>query len=277
MEYEKDKLLKEIENLQAENSKLREELNGCRQKLQENSVKLQESEISNKRKLEFICYLSHEFKTPLNAISGFSTLLRENGLSEETRLRYCENIQKASEHLYQILEYAIDMSGAEIGNIKIYPEEFNTADVINEVLCVMEEKLEQKKIKLKCDLPYIKIRADKRRFRQIIYNLVGNAYKFNPKYGKIAIKTRCEKDNFFFEIKDSGCGIDPRNRSEVFNFFSDIKNNYDRQGSGIGLSFCKKIINLHGGDIDFDSIPEKSTVFRFFLPINLSVADKTMV
>lgn len=272
MAYEEDKKQKNFEKslkiFKAEINKLKQQIENNEKELQKLNLKLLEAEIANKRKLEFISYLSHEFKTPLNAINGFTSLMLETELPRETRLRFCRNIIKASEHLCQILENTIETARAESDKITLYFEEFNTAAIIKEVLAVLEEKIKEKNIKVIKKLTNAKIRADKRRFRQLVYNLVGNACKFNCRNGKIKIKTSCEGKKFYFEIEDTGCGIESQKQTEIFEFFSHIENqNIDNtEGSGIGLSFCKKIINLHGGEIDFESCPQKGSKFWFFIP-----------
>ncbi len=272
MAYEEDKKQKNFEKslkiFKAEINKLKQQIENNEKELQKLNLKLLEAEIANKRKLEFISYLSHEFKTPLNAINGFTSLMLETELPRETRLRFCQNIIKASEHLCQILENTIETARAESDKITLCFEEFNPEVIIKEVLAVLEEKMKEKNIKVIKKLASTKIRADKRRFRQLVYNLVGNACKFNCQNGKIKIKTSCEGKKFYFEIEDTGCGIEPQKQTEIFEFFSHIENqNIDNnEGSGIGLSFCKKIINLHGGEIDFESCLQKGTKFWFFIP-----------
>ena len=280
MEYEKDKKQKNLKNtlkyLKSENNMLKLHIENIKKELQKLNLKLLEAEISNKRKLEFISYLSHEFKTPLNAINGFTSLMMETELPQETRLRFCRNIIKAAEHLYQILENTIETARAESDKITLCFEKFNSASVIKEVLAVLEEKIKEKNIEVSQKLTCTKIQADKRRFRQLVYNLVGNACKFNRQNGKIKIKTFCKNKKFYFEIEDTGCGIELQKQTEIFEFFSHIENHSidNNEGSGIGLSFCKKIINLHGGEIDFESYPNNGTTFRFFLPQYCSLSEK---
>ncbi len=281
MEYEKDKKQKNRENtikrLKSENNKLKLHIENIKKELQKLNLKLLEAEIANKRKLEFISYLSHEFKTPLNAINGFTSLMLETELPKETRSRFCKNIIKASEHMYQILENTIETARAESDKIILSFEEFNSAVVIQEVLAVLEEKIKEKNIKVIKKLTSAKIRADKRRFRQLVYNLVGNACKFNCQNGQIKIKTSCKGKKFYFEIEDTGCGIELQKQTEIFEFFSHIENkNIDNnEGSGIGLCFCKKIINLHSGEINFESYPYKGTKFCFFIPQYCSLSQTT--
>ena len=110
-----------------------------------------------------------------------------------------------------------------------------------EIFCVLNQKITEKNLTLNINLEKGFIVCDKLRFRQVVYNLAGNAYKFNKKGGQIEVKSYFEGENYFFENKD---------------------------GSGIGLYTCKKIIESLGGDISFESIVSKGSVFRFFIPVN---------
>lgn len=230
---------------------------------------LKEKELANKRKLEFICHLSHDFKTPLNAIKGFIYLIIESCNSEKKILSYCENILKASDHLYELLESSLKMASVETDNIELEYSCFSANKIIAEILCVLDSKIKEKKLVVKNDLMEISICADKRRFRQILYNMIGNSIKFNKHGGSISIYTCLKNNMFYFEIKDTGCGIKNKDKSKIFEFFScspcvrlDVV-----ESTGIGLSLCKKIITLHGGQIDFVSEPNIGSTFWFYLPI----------
>lgn len=259
-----------INSLSSENSKLLELIEFYKKELKEKNDKLLELEIANKRKLEFITHLSHDFKTPLNAINGFAHLMLEDDLDKETRLEFCENILKASGHLFQLLNYSLKIAKNVTDSLSLTYQKFNPNDIILEVLCVLNEKLKEKEILVKTDMVNFTIEADKRRFKQLIYNLVGNAHKFNKNKGIIRIKTNLVKNSFYFEIEDTGCGISVENASKVFEpfaYFNPNKFNNIEQ-TGIGLSLCKKIINMHGGEISFKSKVNEGTTFWFYLPID---------
>lgn len=230
-------------------------------------------QMSNQRKLEYIAHMSHEFKTPLNAINGFTSLMLASELSREKQLKYHNNVINASKHLLQVAEYTMDMARAETDKLKLYREEFNPTDVILEVLAILEEKMKEKEIQLIRNFSDINIVADKRRFKQLIYNLVGNALKFNKQGGEIEIVTKREGENFYFEVRDTGEGIPPDEQDKIFEFFSHIRTAKfeNKDGSGIGLSLCKKIINLHKGDINFKSKPDNGSIFWFFLPVHANL------
>lgn len=264
-----EKLLLELNKLKAENLELKNSIISKDNELSQNKREISRLQSQNERKLEYISQFSHEFKTPLNAIKGFTTLLLETDLLKEKQINYYKNILKASDHLFQIVNYNIDAARAENDKINLNYEEFYPCDIIREVVCVLAEKIKEKNIKLDLNMQKVILNADKRRFRQLIYNLIGNAYKYNDFNGKISINTSCKDNNFYFEIKDTGCGIDAEKQKEVFEFFSNINTSiYDpSESSGIGLSLCKKIIKLHGGEIDFTSKNNEGSVFWFYLPL----------
>lgn len=259
-----------IDSLSSENSKLLGLIEFYKKELIEKNDKLTELEIANKRKLEFISHLSHDFKTPLNAIIGFTRLMLEDDLDKETRLEFCENILKASGHLFQLLNYSLEIAKNVTDSMSLTYQCFNPNDVIIEVLCVLNEKLKEKEIDLKTDLVDFTIEADKRCFKQLVYNLVGNAYKYNKHKGQIYIKTSLVKNSFYFEIEDTGCGISIENEPKVFEPFAYFNPNKFKniEQTGIGLSLCKKIINMHGGEISFKSKVDEGTIFWFYIPIS---------
>lgn len=261
-----------INSLSSENSKLLELIEFYKKELKEKNDKLVELEIANKRKLEFISHLSHDFKTPLNAINGFTRLMLEDDLDKKTRVEFCENILKASGHLFQLLNYSLEITKKVTDSVTLTYQRFNPNDIIMEVLCVLNEKLKEKETDVQTELVDFIIEADKRRFKQLIYNLIGNAHKFNKQKGKIRIKTALIKNSFYFEIEDTGCGISAENEAKVFEpfaYFNSAKFENIEQ-TGIGLSLCKKIINMHGGEINFKSKVHEGTTFWFYIPISLT-------
>lgn len=247
--------------------------------LRECNLKLFEAELINKRKTEFIAHLSHEFKTPLNAINGFASLMFEQEHPREKQIKFLQNILSASKHLKEVVDYTIEEAKADTDNIKLYFEKFEPREVITEVLQVLGEKMKTKEIKVEASVEKGFITADKRRFRQLMYNLVGNAYKFNKTGGLIDVRARFEGEKFYFEIADTGAGIDENEQKHIFDFFShlDSKKYKNEDGSGIGLSVCKKLVTLHHGEINVESKPGKGSVFRFYLPKNCSIAGGDMV
>lgn len=224
---------------------------------------------SNKNKVEFIATLSHEFKTPLNTIIGFSEILKsDNNLEKKQINKYSENILNCSTHLLKLIEDIQDVSIAESGNINLYHENFNPKTLIIDCVSQLESLIKKKNIQLIINLVDTSINADIKRFRQVIYNLFSNAIKFSNVNGKIKVISYLAENNFYFEITNNGKIIEPCEKSKIFTLFyqnsPSTKNNYE--GAGIGLALCKKIINLHKGNIDYTSDPEEGTTFWFALP-----------
>lgn len=250
----------------------------------ENISYYQESEKQNKRKVEFLAGLSHEFKTPLNSIIGFtemilSKLTKESNFSSfnPERLekqyseyyKYVNNILNSSQHLLTLLDDVIDVSRSEYKAMELNYSLFNPKEEITQILTALEQMINEKKLKLNFTLIDIKIQADLKRFRQLIFNLTTNAIKFNKSKGEIFVITYLDGNNFVFEISDTGDGISKKNYEKIFDFFSQVnRSQLKRQlGSGIGLALCKRIVDAHSGTISFKSQIKKGSSFWFSLPL----------
>ena len=235
----------------------------------ENISLYQESEKSNKRKIEFLAGISHEFKTPLNAIIGFADILKLKSKEAEST-KYLGNILQSSKHLLTLIEDVLDVSKSQYKTLELSYKVFNPKEEITQIMSTLEEMVKEKQIDLSYTLTDIQISADLKRFRQLIFNLVSNAIKFNKQGGKINLFTYVKDNKFFFEIIDTGDGISKKDYEKIFDFFSQVnRNQLKRQlGSGVGLALCKMITQAHNGEIDFKSQIKKGSSFWFSLPIN---------
>lgn len=234
----------------------------------ENISLYQESEKQNKRKVEFLAGISHEFKTPLNAIIGFTEILKSKNKNIEN-FKYINNILQSSKHLLTLIEDVIDVSKSQYKLLELNYTTFKPKDEIVQIILTLDGMIKEKNINLSYTLADIKISADVKRFRQLIYNLVSNAIKFNKQNGKINILTYVNEENLLFEISDTGDGISKRDYEKIFNFFSQVnRSQLKRQlGSGVGLALCKEILEAHKGEINFKSQIKKGSSFWFSLPI----------
>lgn len=235
----------------------------------ENISLYQESEKQNKRKVEFLAGISHEFKTPLNSIIGFADVLKSKE-SDKEKFKYLNNISQSSKHLLTLIEDVLEVSKSQYGPLELSYTTFSPRDEITKILPTFEQMIKEKNLKTTYTLTDVSISADVKRFRQLIYNLMSNAIKFNKKNGKINILTYIDnKNNFVFEIEDTGDGISKRDCEKIFNFFSQVnRSQLKRQlGSGVGLALCKMITNAHGGEINFTSKLSKGSTFWFSLPL----------
>lgn len=234
----------------------------------ENISLYQESEKQNKRKIEFLAGISHEFKTPLNSIIGFAEIIKAKNNDDEN-LKYIKNILQSSKYLLTLIKDILDVSKSQYKTLELNYSVFSPKDEITQVMHALEEMIKEKNIILNYTLTDIRISADLKRFRQLIYNLLSNAIKFNKQNGKISIFTYIKDGKFFFDITDTGDGISKRNYDKIFDFFSQVnRSQLKRQlGSGVGLAICKMITDAHKGEINFKSKIKKGSSFWFSLPI----------
>ena len=230
----------------------------------------EENEKAMRERVEFLASISHEFKTLLNSIIGFSAVLREK-CKEKENVKYIDNISKSSKFLLSLIQDVLDLARSRANPMELKCEYFRPKEVIKDIIWGFDEVRKEKNIEFSYTLSDIIISADLRRFKQLIYNLISNAIKFNKINGKITIVTYLnEKQEFVFEIKDTGDGISKKDCAKIFNFFSQVNRNQlkRQQGSGVGLALCKTIARAHGGDLNFKSRLSYGSTFWFSIPQN---------
>lgn len=223
---------------------------------------------SMKERVEFLASISHEFKTPLNSIIGFSDILKSKSLENEN-YKYIDNISKSSRFLLSLIQDTLDLSRAESAPMELRYQKFRPKEVISDIIWSFEETRLEKNLEFNYTLSDVEISADLKRFQQLIYNLISNAIKFSHTGGIITIVTYInEHKEFVFEIKDNGDGISKKDSGVIFNFFSQVNRNQlkRQQGSGVGLAICKTIAKAHGGDINFKSRLHHGSTFWFTIP-----------
>ena len=243
---------------------------------QELIIAREKAEQSDKLKSAFLSNMSHEIRTPLNAIIGFSNLLSDEDTSNEQRLEYKKYIQNSSEYLLNLINDIIDHSRIEAGQLEIVSSEFNLNDLMKELY--LNFKSQQKnKFKEHIELKYenlnqteeIIVEADPVRIKQVIANLLDNAFKFTDN-GSIQFGYVLQKgDNILITVKDTGIGINEEDKPLVFKRFYKLCNEKDKLygGSGLGLSICKNLVSLMKGSIWFESKKGAGTQFYINLPV----------
>lgn len=226
-----------------------------------------QAENSIRTKSIFLSNMSHEIRTPLNALSGFSTILTEESIDEETRKQCNEIIQQNSELLLKLINDVIDLSSLEIGKMKF---KFKTCDAVG--LCRnvidMVEKIKQTnaEVRFLTSLTSLELMTDSARLQQVLINLLINATKFTSQ-GSITLKLEKQtEDMALFSVTDTGSGIPKEKREAIFNRFEKLNEN--AQGTGLGLSICQLIIEQLGGTIWIDPDYEGGTRFLFTHPIS---------
>lgn len=228
----------------------------------------EELDKTNREKIQFLASISHEYKTPLNSIIGFSDMLKTE-LVGTNNYKYVDNISKSSKFLLSLIQDILDMARSEFKPMELKYETFRPMEVIKDIIYSFDEVIKEKNINFSYTMMDVELTADLKRFKQLIYNLISNALKFNKPDGKIVVVTYVDENkNYFFEIKDSGDGIRKKDYEKIFNFFSQV--NRDKlkrqQGSGVGLALCKVIANAHHGDIGFKSRLNVGSTFWFSIP-----------
>lgn len=224
-------------------------------------------------KNEFLANMSHELRTPLNAIIGFSEALNLKIFGElnEKQSEYIRDINSSGVHLLGMINDLLDLSKIESGKIQLAKEKFNVKSAINEALSIVSLLLVQKKqsMKFECKDESLEINADRRKFHQILYNLISNAIKFTPENGNIEVTVLKDSKFLKVSIKDNGIGIAPEFHEKIFGKFQQVDNSFSaKQGStGLGLTITRELVKLHGGKIVLESDLNRGSNFIFTLPL----------
>jgi PAS domain S-box-containing protein len=231
----------------------------------------QEAEAASQAKGRFLASMSHEIRTPLTAVLGFTDILAER-LQDTENLEFLAVIRRNGDHLLEIIKDILDLAKVEAGRLKVSLVEVDALTELRSVAVLMSPHIQAKSLELVLDLPetlLAPLKADATRLRQVLLNLLGNALKFTEQ-GKITLRAR-ERDGdprlLEMEIIDTGVGIDPDERESIFEVFTQIDRGEILGGAGLGLAISKQLVELMGGDIEFEAAPDGGSCFRVLMPL----------
>lgn len=236
------------------------------QRLEEKNKKLEES---NKLKSHFVANVSHEFKNPLTVIMNAIDLALEESRSIllPDQIENLEVAQKNIKRLNRLVSDMLDLSKIECGKISLQKTKVLLEETFNETFVLFKNEFQNKRIQVHKHFPLhdVFIHADKDKISQVIINLLHNAIKYTPENGDIDVFLQDKKNSVELSIKDSGPGISQNEKEVLFNKFKRIKSEKE-EGSGLGLSIVKDIVELHHGKIWVESSAGHGTQFFVCLP-----------
>ncbi|MFQ5431072.1 MAG: ATP-binding protein [Nitrospinota bacterium] len=227
----------------------------------------------NAMKDEFLSIASHDLRSPLTSIILFGRSMQKEsgGTLTDWQKRSLEIMTRSAEHLLTLVDDILNVAKMNSGRMFIEKEPTDIKAVLNESIAAMVFNAQNKNIDIKreSDFEKLEMMVDRSKMFQVFNNLIGNAIKFSPEGGSIHISERVDGNNYRFEIEDHGQGIAKEECDNIFEKFTQV-GTYSaakKEGSGLGLMICKKIVELHGGGIGVDSEPGKGSMFYFTLPV----------
>jgi signal transduction histidine kinase/CheY-like chemotaxis protein/PAS domain-containing protein len=241
---------------------------------------LHNATVASQAKSEFLSNMSHEMRTPLNAITGMTAIGRSAKDMERKDYAF-DKIEAASTHLLGVINDVLDMSKIEANMLELSPVEFSFEKMLQKVVTVINFRIDEKKqkfsINIDKEIPEVMI-ADDQRLAQVITNLLGNAVKFTPEEGSIHLDSRLlgeEKGVYTIQIsvKDSGIGINAEQQAKLFQSFQQAESSTARKfgGTGLGLAISKSIVEMMGGKIWIQSEPGEGSTFTFTVQVKRGI------
>jgi len=228
-------------------------------------------------KKDFISYFSHEFKTPITSIRGFSRQIKEHELDPQKQKEYIDIIYRESNRLIKLSTNVLTLTKLEHQESLTDRKIFSLDEQLRRTLLLLEKQWTEKKLELELDLEEIEINSNEEMIKQIWVNVISNAINYSKLGGKL--KVRCKKDGEFVKvrIRDYGAGMPDKVRERIFEKFYQGDASHGASGNGLGMSIVKRIIDLCGGKIVIKSQLKKGTIVLVYLPLDVNIGSERNV
>jgi len=230
-----------------------------------------ELQVVSRHKSEFLASMSHELRTPLNAVIGFSEVLLDQLFGElnERQLEYLRDIWTSGKHLLHLLSDILDLSKVEAGKLELETVSFSVKEALDYSISMMRERATRHGLVLALDVAADVgvVESDELRFKQVVINLLSNAVKFTPDGGTITVDARTDARELIVTVTDTGIGVAPEDQERIFESFQQGPSLAAREGTGLGLALCRRIVALMGGRMWLDSEADVGSTFGFTVPI----------
>ena len=235
-----------------------------------------QAEAATRTKAEFLAMMSHELRTPLNAVIGFSEIIGRESLGPVGHPQYrdyAEDIRAGADHLLNMVEDILEFTRSESGESELKETIVGVRDSVAAALRLIRDQANRKRLQIDVDLAVDlpNLRADERKFRQILLNLMTNAVKFTPDGGRITVTARCGEQpdaDMVVEVRDTGIGIAQKDLERVMEPFTQVDASLSREhgGTGLGLPLSRRLAEMHGGRLELESTLTVGTNVRLTFP-----------
>jgi len=227
-----------------------------------------ELERLNQAKSDFVSIVSHEFRTPLTGIQGFSEMMQSEDLTLDEMREYAGDINKDAHRLNRMITEMLDLDKMESGRMQLHREPLDLNAIVSDVVDRVRPNAPEHPVSLRLDPLVGELNGDRDKLTQVMANLLSNAVKYSPKGGEIVVSTRAEGDSAHVVVRDHGMGIPKASLEAIFERYGRVESPATRhiQGTGLGLPIVRQIVQLHGGTVWAESNVGEGSVFHITLP-----------